>query len=502
MDLCFREQIMNFLSETQSEPIYHEEVCELAVPESMPEVSRIVNCFGQVCIHDKQVSGATVTVSGTANVSVLYLSDETETVQKIEKQISFSLKKEFSELEQTEYVSVHSWQRRTDAKMLGSRRILIRAEIGSKFTAYRTQEMKLSIPQDEPKTVQLLKNTYEMILPAFCAEKEFRISEEATLPDNAVGIDTIMYSDVKLRIGETKAVGDKAVFKADILLHLLYRTATGTLHCFDTELPFSQYVELNGETENGDVKILAELLTCEVETDAQDDSKRLLVNLNVLAQAVVYNKQSVDLVEDAYCTRGIITPKWQDIMLKAKLDSQTVMVSGEMNVAASTQKVIDVIACPDSPILRRDDRNIKCIIPINTSVTYMDNDGTIRSHESKGELLYESVLDENVLCCLHAAIYEQPIALASYDTVTVRISAQLKIESFMGDRLHTIQSARVEQRERSTFDGPSLIARKIGKESVWDIAKRCGSTVDAICEANGLTAGVAQEGTVLLIPVQ
>ena len=47
---------------------------------------------------------------------------------------------------------------------------------------------------------------------------------------------------------------------------------------------------------------------------------------------------------------------------------------------------------------------------------------------------------------------------------------------------------------------PSLILRHAGKETLWEIAKSCGSTVEAIKEANQLEDDPGQE-LLLLIPV-
>ena len=47
---------------------------------------------------------------------------------------------------------------------------------------------------------------------------------------------------------------------------------------------------------------------------------------------------------------------------------------------------------------------------------------------------------------------------------------------------------------------PSLILRSSGGESLWELAKRSGSTVAAISAANGLS-GEPSEEQMLLIPV-
>ena len=47
---------------------------------------------------------------------------------------------------------------------------------------------------------------------------------------------------------------------------------------------------------------------------------------------------------------------------------------------------------------------------------------------------------------------------------------------------------------------PSLILRRSGDSELWEIAKECGSTVEAICKANSITTE-PESDTMLLIPV-
>ena len=47
---------------------------------------------------------------------------------------------------------------------------------------------------------------------------------------------------------------------------------------------------------------------------------------------------------------------------------------------------------------------------------------------------------------------------------------------------------------------PSMILCRAGEESLWDMAKRCGSTVEAIREANGLQ-DIPEPERMLLIPI-
>lgn len=502
MDVIFQERILNYLSQTVFDPTEQEEVTELTVPESLPAIDRIVDCSGFVCLHSKEVSGSTVTASGEIKACILYQSDEGGTMQRIERELPFTVKKELPASDSMQTVFYEGWIRKIDARLLGSRKVLLRVSLGSRFTAYMPSSCTVYEPPEVPRTLQLLKNSYEMNLPGDCAEKEFRMNEEAVLPETAAGIDELLKTSAAFHVEETKIVGDKAVFKGMLLVHALYTSAAGTVHSFQTELPFSQFVELNSDFEDGELRAILQLLSCEIETDGQEDSKRLLISLNVLAQATVYTKQRLELYEDAYATKGSLELAWEEVSVQARLDSQTVTVGAELTVPAMAEKVLDAALYPDQPMIRREQNTAKVIMPVYASVLYLDKDGTLQSRQSRGEITYESKLAQSAVCSASGMIYDAPVCLASYDTVTLRTAGHFQIDSYMGSRLRTVKSAALTPDSAKPSDRPSLIARKAGKESLWELAKSCGSTVEAICEANGLSGGTVQENAILLIPMQ
>jgi hypothetical protein len=54
--------------------------------------------------------------------------------------------------------------------------------------------------------------------------------------------------------------------------------------------------------------------------------------------------------------------------------------------------------------------------------------------------------------------------------------------------------------EKINHNRPSLILCRVGKRRLWDVAKQCGSTVEAIQQANSLQ-GEPDSEAVLLIPI-
>lgn len=501
MDINFQEQTVQFYREALQDVICQEETAELVLPESVPEAERIISCSGEVYLKSKEAGSGTVTVTGEIKATLLY-ADTDNFLHRAERDIPFSVKKEIPGLETEHFVQYRGWIKRIDARQLGNRKMLLRVNIGSRISALLPYSVTVGTPSDAPKTLQVLQKSYDFLLPSLSGEKEVRFNEECNLPETAAGISEILRSSVKFRLTETKTVGDKVVFKADLLLHLLYVSSTGTVHGFDTALPISQYAELSGETENGEVQLTLQLLDCDVETDGQEDTKHLYVNVSALAQAVVSTNQRLMLTEDAYVTKGTLETEWENISLQARLDAQDTAICSEVTIPASAQQVLDAQIYEDAPLLRRDGTAVTAVMPLYADIIYIDKDGVVRGKDTRGELVMETAAAESAVCQAKGIVYDPPVSLASYDTVTLRVTAQLQFESYMGSSLHTLKSAKLSKTDEKNADRPSLIAKRVDAVSLWEIAKDCKSTVAAICEANGLTAGVAQEGAILLIPMQ
>lgn len=502
MEVSFQDQTISFLRELRSDAVYREETAEILLPDSLPEADRIIDCSGTVLLSSKEAENGKATASGEIRICVLYLQCDSEQLQKAEKALRFSLSAPVAGLLPEHFVSCSLWLKKADARLLGTRKLLVRANVGACFTAFLPETVTVRVPQAPPKPLQLLKTGYQLSLASFCGEREFRMNEEASLPQTSEGISKILKTDTAFRVTESKTVGDKAVFKAELMVHLLYESAAGTLHCFDAELPFSQFVEVSGEAVNGDARITVVPLSCEIDTDGRESSDRLLVSCSALAQAAVYDTVQTELIEDAYVTRGMLEAQWAELPVRPQLDCQTLNASGELTADIAAERIVDAGLLADAPVFRHDGSRLKAIVPLHSDIIYCDPDGRLQGKEARGELVFETALSEDASCFASSVFCEQPVCLASYDTVTVRAAGRLVLDSFSGEKLRTLSAAKITNDKEKHGAAPSLIVRRADAQSVWEIAKKSGSTVSAICEANGLKNGVLQEGSILLIPMQ
>ena len=76
----------------------------------------------------------------------------------------------------------------------------------------------------------------------------------------------------------------------------------------------------------------------------------------------------------------------------------------------------------------------------------------------------------------------------------------MTLRTLSGTALPAVSALTLGEHVQPDPGRPSLILRRAGTDTLWDLARRSGSTVEAICMANGLE-GEPEPGRMLLIPV-
>ena len=116
-------------------------------------------------------------------------------------------------------------------------------------------------------------------------------------------------------------------------------------------------------------------------------------------------------------------------------------------------------------------------------------------YEGVDQRAIDEIVDEEISIGDYILTGGELAAMVLTDAVTVQ--AQTTAEQ----RFPMVTALEIGDPVRPDPQRPSLILCRAGERSLWELAKQCGSTVDAICRANQLTGEPAAD-KILLIPVQ
>ena len=175
-------------------------------------------------------------------------------------------------------------------------------------------------------------------------------------------------------------------------------------------------------------------------------------------------------------------------------------VSAEGNFQGELGQVDDVSFLPDFPRQFRENGGISLEIPGTIQVLSHDEQGNLRASSSRWEGKLRLPTGEDCTLAAMPMTAPSPQNISGGSGTVYRAELPLQLTTTGGRGIPMVTELEWGPEDQPNQQRPSLILRRAGGESLWDIAKKSGSTVAAIRSANKLQEE-PKPGQMLLIPV-
>lgn len=496
MEINFHQSICPYLNTLVQQVHTQEETQEIRLPEGMPDIGRVLGCWGQPLIRGKEWRSDEMVVSGGVMAWVLYVPEDEAQPRCVDAWIPFQIKWNLPDTQKDGVIHAGISLKGMDCRSISARKMMVRAGITAVGEAFTTEEAECYAPEENTlEDVQLLKSSYPVELPMEAGEKSFALEEELSLPGS---VKKIMCCQIHPVVTEKKVLVDKLVFRGTCRMHILYETEDGQIKSEKPEFGFSQFAELGNEYDNyatANVSVLPTGLETEL-----DEAGKLMVKCGLAAQYIIFDRKMMELVEDAYSSTRKVTPVVQTLKLPVRLDSVKQQLPYEQTVPVEASRVLDVTCMWEQPGVRKMENMATAVLSCQYQVLYQDVDGNIEGTAVRGEIPWEMSSDnDNTVSLQVCAGY--PDGMLTGDGVRISGEIQLDADVFSNCGMPMVIGLEVGEEIQPDAGRPSVILRKAGGKRLWDLAKECGSTVSAIEKANGLGGMPLEEEKILLIPV-
>lgn len=495
MELQFQKRVCACLNTVLREVRNQEQTLEIKLPDSMPDIGRILCAWGQSLLRSKEWRDGEISLSGGMLVWVLYAPEDGTQPRCIDSWIPFQMRWDLPPQTKEGDIRFSLLTRFVDARSVSARKMMVRAGIAAMAQALCPMEAEVYSPENVPEGVQLLRRTYPLRLPREAGEKSFRLDEDLSLPASAPEPEKLMYYTVNPRINDQKVLGNKLVFRGNARVHMLYVSEEGQLFSWDFDVPFSQFAELR-EAYSADAQ--ADVLLCPTNLELEADEEGTLhLKCGFAAQYLIDDVELLELTEDAYSPGRETELHSQQLVLPAILETRRENIYGEQSIPGEAGIVTDVQFLPDFPRQRRTGNGIELEVPGSIQMLYYAEDGSLQSAGARWEGKQTLRADEDSLI---SAIPQAGAAEILPGSMTVKAEVPLVLTTTGSRGMPMVTGLELGQQQQPDPQRPSLILRRAGEMGLWDMAKVSGSTMDAIRKANGLEADPAP-GQMLLIPV-
>lgn len=481
MEVEFKTETLNCMTPICSSWQRQEVTQEVKLTDGMPDIGRTLGVWGQVILRSKQWNSDSMAASAGVSAWVMYVPEDGSEARTMELWIPFQNTWQYPRQDREGIMAVSYQISSMDARTLSARKLMVRLTVSAFGQAFAPQGIAIPKCEEKPEGVELLKKKYPMDLIREAGEKNFSLEEELTIGGEKP--NKLIRCTLSPNIAEEKVMGQKLVFRGTADFHGLFRTEEGVLIARDFEVPFSQFTELERDyrEETG-----ASIVCCVTNLEPELTAEGILrLKCGMTAQYSVVNEEMVELIEDAYGIGRDIAQSFAELEIPCVLDRQQRPVKALVEIPEEL-RLIDGTLCVDVP--RQNG--------LNGSAIFMgyDADGNLQTKIASweenipfvGENANSTILSVSRPCRVTAGGMEEEWQVSSLGV--------------MAESMPVIKGLTVGEKKEKDGKRPSVILRKCREDSLWQIAKSCGSTVELICSTNGLEREPEPE-RMLLIPV-
>ena len=491
MDIPFEKKESRFWQQKLYTPVMREETQEYKLPESLPDIGRVISAWGQAVLRGKEWRSDHIVLTGGVMVWVLYAPEDGSAPRRVESWIPFNARLEHHQDEES-IIRAECLLCSVDARNVAGRKLMIRTSVGLMVQIMTRKKAQLCSPGKLPEDIQLLERTYPMVLTREAGERSF-LADEVVRTESRP--EQILYYRLTPRICEQKVLGSRAVFRGVGELHLLCQDDQDRLFCADVEVPFAQYLDLDGDYDDG-----AEVscILCVTSLEAEPEGEGVRVRCGLMSQYIINAPAVIRCVEDAYSPCRDLEPVMEEVVLPAWLDEQVRQIELQERLTGEDVPV-DAIFFPDVPVMTRQPGGAEIRFGGCFQTLFAAPDGSLHGKTVKSSRLETLSTECDTVPCTWLRGGAELRREGSGWSVEARM--ETKLSSISTRPIITVTGMKAGERREPDPERPSVIIRsKKPEESLWDIAKYCGSTVSAIQRLNRLERE-PEENRLLLIPV-
>lgn len=494
MEIQFQKSVVPYLRTVIQGRQNQEQTQQVRLSDTMPDIGKVLAAWGQVLLRGKEWRNDSFLVSGGVKTWVLYSPEDGGKPQCVESWLPFQMKWDIPDTDRDGTIIVCPAKPTVDARMLSDRKLMVRANVALDAWALSREDAVISMPEETGPDLQMLKNTYPMLLPAEAGEKAFQVEETLSLPMAEQPVQTLLRSTIEPQITESKLVGDKLVMRGTAHIHFLYMGTDDRLHTWSADIPVSQFAQLEDTYgQNGEALICVAVTELETELTQEGD---IQVKAGLAAQYIVFDRREISVVEDMYSVNRGVDMQKQEIRLPAVLDMTENAVRAEAESKNLPGGILDAEFIPDAPEMQQENDRMNAHMSGTFQLLGIDGEGNLSSENSRWEDDWSARAAEDE----DYAVRMQTPMKPQVSGATVRTEVPFMGIATQQQPIYAVTQAKLGEKTQPDPNRPSLILRRPGEDSLWELAKQTGSTVEDIRKINGLTQE-PEEDQMLLIPV-
>ena len=497
MEIVFENKVVSTYREVFHQLKRVQESAETVVPDTNDDIGRIASVQTSVLLKSKDMTSRGVMISGEAGATLLYITENDNSISFVKLSKSFEMEFELGETEAGMAAQINLNVVNTEARVINPRKVSVTMEITGEMSCYRREEIVVSssLPESAGAALYTKEETAEAVIINSVCEKTFAVNEQYSFIPGKPSPSQLIFHKIHFCVSETQQIGSKLIIKGSVELEICY-ASNEVAYPVKTEFssPFSQIID-TGEEESDGCSVMIELSSAYFELiDTISGEKAVDVELHAVAQVVSRRRRSISYISDAYSNQLPARCETQGFQLGSVSDMMRSKLSADERISIG-EDCVDVLSVFPS-IAQISAQQEKLSASVALDVLYRTRDGLLSSAKRLMSLEGECLAaPSRIISARLSDVYLRPDG----GFIDSHLSLDTLFQSSGSLELNRVSSVTLD--EEAPFDlslFPTVSLVRVENESLWELAKLYHSSTEAIDRMNELEN--TETDRLLLIP--
>lgn len=480
---------------------------DFVVPDIKPDILNAISTTGTVCIYKKEIMDGKLKIDGCINAYVIYLADnEQSQIRSITTNLDFSQTIDFANLKIGMMVQSDINIKQVECRVLNGRKINVRAILDIDLKAYSNEDLQFMQGIEDVKDIQLLKEKFT--INSLLGTGNTKVyAKDTVVIDNIDELAEIMKVNVDIQNKETKVSYNKILIKAEAAVKIMYLTVDNRICVKTAIIPIMGFVDMPDINDENICDVKYEIKNILLKPNSMEEHS-IYVEIEIEVNCSAYQIKNLDIIQDLYSPSVNLAYKQQIIktMAQKNIIKDLFQIREKQiipEIGSSKIYDVDVKPCITNQNIIKDriiyegEVELKFIFAVDNT-TKLDTKTIMLPFEYNMNLL-GATPDSKVSTTIEVDM--QDFMIMPDESIDIKIDLKFVVDSFKNESINVIQEVNIE--ENRDIERYSIIIYFIKPgDTLWKIAKRFRSTVEAIATLNGIEdENNLQIGEQLFIPM-
>lgn len=486
------------------------------VPDSKPDVGRMIQKKGEVQIEEVQVSEGRARIRGNLTFYLLYVADNpARAVFSLKGSLPIEENLNLEGLESGDKICLKWDIEDLSVHLINSRKLNIKAIVTFRAAVDETAEIALPVGIKETDKAAVKKKDVRVLELAMHKRDTMRVRKELQLPSNKPNIREILWQDVQVRGLEMRTEEGKVAARGELSVFVLYageEEEDHPLQWLEQSLPFTGEItcDCNGEMiPNMEVTVLQTGM--EVKPDSDGEERVLQIDAVLEADMQMYRETESEQLLDVYSP----SREYQMTTVPQTLERLLVKnyskcrVNDRVKTRAEQGKILQV--CHSEGIVKVDEEKVveNGILvqgAVAVRILYIVGDDEMPFYAMETAVPFTQVveakgIDEDCRYYLQTDLEQLSTTMPDSNEIEIKAVLNLNVMVLKQESSRMIESITEREPDMEKLQNmPGIVCYLVQQgDTLWDIAKRFYTTTDEIRILNDMKTDEVRPDQALMV---